>query len=94
MTIELLKKVALYTRAKLKTPTKIDGYSDEEVKNAVSELMNKDVIFCGTSKKYSPSDGNYIIKEGSAVQTDKVEIVTSATVSEHQFERCYGEKLF
>lgn len=94
MDIELLKKVALYTIPHLQTPTHIDGYSDEEVKEAVSELINKEVIICGSATKYSPMNGTYTVNEGNVIPTDKAEKISAATVFEHQFEKCYGEKLF
>ncbi len=94
MDIELLRKVAQYTMGNLKTPTQIKGYSDEEVKDAVSDLVSKGVISVGTAIKYSPANGNYTIKEGNAISVENGEKVCIATVFEYQFEKHYGEKLF
>lgn len=78
----------------LKVPVQLKGYSDEEVKNAVDMMVNDGVITFGKATKYSPGDGNYTVRAGSKIPLgDGVEIDV-ADISEHKFEKCYGETMF
>ena len=87
MDIELLKKVAKKTRVNFCPPTQIEGYEDEEVKKAVSELIANKVIICGKGDEYLP-----IIGSSNRVRKSE-ETRDLAQVFPKQFEKIYGEKL-
>lgn len=94
MDITLLKKVAQYIMGNLKVPVKLEGYSDADVKNAVDTMVKDGVVTFGKATKYSPGDGNYTLREGSAIPLGDGVKIDVTNISEYKFEKCYGEKMF
>lgn len=94
MNLGLLKKVAQYVRATSKIPKEIEGYSNEELVEAVTELQSNGIIYYGKVAKITPTVGNYTVKVDDTIPVENSQIVDSVILSEYKFKNTYGENFY